>query len=172
MACNGHAIGASVTSATLCDAIVASPDVTFTTPFGRLGITPEGCSSIHFEKSFGADFAHEMLHENRVLKAEDGVKIGFVDEVVQDSNALLSRAREIASKKIGKPRKIHGTELEEYLQVNYKESHDLAKAFMSEKFLQAQVDFLTSKGKNDVARMFRVMLLLRPIWGRFVKDLM
>ena len=47
VACNGHAIGASVTSATLCDAIVAaSPDVTFTTPFGRLGISPEGCSSV------------------------------------------------------------------------------------------------------------------------------
>ena len=46
-ACNGHAIGASVTSATLCDAIVAaSPEVTFTTPFGRLGISPEGCSSV------------------------------------------------------------------------------------------------------------------------------
>ena len=43
-ACNGHAIGASVTSATLCDAIVAaSPEVTFTTPFDDW-VFSGGCS--------------------------------------------------------------------------------------------------------------------------------
>ena len=184
-ACNGHAIGASVTSATLCDAIVAaSPEVTFTTPFGRLGISPEGCSSvrlhhlclphppththsspqIHFEKCFGKDFANEMLKENRVLRADEALSIGFVDEVVEKEDMLLSRARKIASERIGKPRKIHGEELTRYKDVNLEESHDLAKAFMSEKFLQAQIDFASSKGKNVACFVLPMLRLFGVEW--------
>jgi len=62
VACNGHAIGASVTSATLCDVIVAaSPEVTFTTPFGRLGISPEGCSSVR-RHSLSLSPSHTHTH--------------------------------------------------------------------------------------------------------------
>ena len=173
VACNGHAIGASVTSATLCDAIVAaSPEVTFTTPFGRLGISPEGCSSVHFEKCFGSEFARAMLKENRVLRADEALEIGFVDEVVESEEMLLKRASEMAKDRIGERRKIHGEELTRYREVNLKESHDLANAFMSEKFLQAQIDFAEGKGKSDIARMFRLMLWTRPIWGRMVSGLM
>ena len=42
VAANGPAIGACVTSATLCDAIIASEKATFTTPFARLGKGPSG----------------------------------------------------------------------------------------------------------------------------------
>jgi len=52
-AVNGPGIGACVTSATLCDAIVASERATFSTPFARLGVPAEGCSSYWFEQIMG-----------------------------------------------------------------------------------------------------------------------
>ena len=81
-AVNGPAIGASVTSATLCDAIVASDKATFHTPFSALGITPEGCSSIHFERIMGADNAARMLGpEGWKPTAQEGLDAGFVHTV-------------------------------------------------------------------------------------------
>ena len=70
VACNGHAIGASVTSATLCDVIVAaSPEVTFTTPFGRLGISPEGCSSVRRHSlSLSPSHTHTLLHTSDTFR--------------------------------------------------------------------------------------------------------
>ena len=40
VAINGPAIGASVTSATLCNGIIAAKNATFSTPFAKLGVTP------------------------------------------------------------------------------------------------------------------------------------
>jgi enoyl-CoA hydratase/carnithine racemase len=61
VAINGPAMGASVTSATLCNGIIASERATFSTPFAALGITPEGCSSIHFPRLLGARNAQRMI---------------------------------------------------------------------------------------------------------------
>ena len=63
VAVNGPAIGSCVTTATLCDAILASEKATFSTPFAALGIPPEGCSSVLFERIMGKDFARKMLDE-------------------------------------------------------------------------------------------------------------
>ena len=45
-AINGPAIGASVTTATLCDALLVAEAASLSTPFARLGVPPEGCSSV------------------------------------------------------------------------------------------------------------------------------
>ncbi len=64
VAVNGPAIGASVTSATLCDGIIASEKATFSTPFAALGVTPEGCSSVHFSRIMNQANADRMLGED------------------------------------------------------------------------------------------------------------
>ena len=60
-AVNGPAIGASVTSATICDGIIASEKATFSTPFAALGVPAEGCSSVTFAKLLGEETAKRIL---------------------------------------------------------------------------------------------------------------
>merc|ERR1712106_749638 len=78
IAANGPAIGACVTSASLCDAIVASEKATFLVPFARLSIPPEGCSSVHFERMLGKEAARKMLEEGWKPSAAEAKEIGLV----------------------------------------------------------------------------------------------
>ncbi|MCP4048423.1 MAG: enoyl-CoA hydratase/isomerase family protein, partial [Gammaproteobacteria bacterium] len=79
IAINGPAIGASVTSATLCDGIIASDKATFSTPFAALGVTPEGCSSIQFARLMGQSNASRMLgREGWRPTADEALEAGLV----------------------------------------------------------------------------------------------
>ena len=49
-AVNGPGIGGGVTAPALCDVTIASDKATFLTPFEQLGVKPEGCSTVHFER--------------------------------------------------------------------------------------------------------------------------
>merc|ERR1711909_228159 len=152
IAANGPAIGACVTSATLCDAIIASEKATFTTPFARLGIPPEGCSSVHFERIMGADNAQRMLGpEGWIPTAEEALKAGFVHQVVPH-NDLMKSAQAKAEEWIKEERVknfIKSNQVDEYKAINMRESKELADAFLSTKFIDAQYKFLKSKGKSQ-----------------------
>eukprot|EP01079_Euglenida_sp_SAG-EU17-18_P003662 gene3661-682_t len=142
-AVNGHAIGASVTSATLCDAIVASESATFSTPFHSLGVTPEGCSSVHFPHLMGPDAAHRMLGpEGWKASAQEWANAGVVGRVAP-AHELQQVAQDLGERWIseGKTRAVMGDpapDVAELKQVNKHESLQLAKAFMSAKFLENQ----------------------------------
>merc|ERR1719291_1112193 len=168
IAANGPAIGACVTSASLCDAIVASEKATFLVPFARLSIPPEGCSSVHFERMMGKEAAKKMLEEGWKPSAVEAKEIGLVKDVVPHDQ-LMERAQELAEEwvKIGKVKEIPaGGSVEEYKAVNAKESLELANAFLSYPFLDAQYQFLKSKGKS--ASVFLVLKTLRPIWSKLL----
>lgn len=169
IAANGPAIGACVTSASLCDAIVASEKATFLTPFSRLAITPEGCSSVHFERMMGSEAAHRMLGpEGWKPTAAEALEVGLVKEVVPHDQ-LLARCQELAEEWVagGKKKEIPGGgSVEEYKAVNAKESLELADAFLSYNFLDAQYKFLKSKGKN--ATVFLILKTLRPLWSKLL----
>lgn len=173
VAVNGPAIGASVTSATLCDAIVASNKAKFLTPFGRLGVTPEGCSSVHFEYLIGKENAQKMLVEDWEPSAEEAKAIGLITEVVPHEQ-LAEYAQNLAEQWIAEgkhlvPRTAMGyKDLKRLKEVNAKESVDLGHAFLSEKFLKAQVKFLESKKKKDTAFTFKMLLWSRPLWSKLL----
>ena len=171
IAVNGPAIGASVTSATLCDGIIASEKATFSTPFAALGVTPEGCSSVHFARLMGEKNAERMLgREGWRPSAEEALDAGLIQWVVPHDQ-LADEADRIAREwiKEGAQRSFRGgSERDELKAVNTRESIELANAFLGAPFIKAQYKFLSSKKKWGPAAMFLAMLITRPVWSRFL----
>jgi enoyl-CoA hydratase/carnithine racemase len=171
VAVNGPAIGASVTSATLCDGIIASKKATFSTPFTALGVTPEGCSSVHFARIMGQANAARMLGaEGWRPTGEEALEAGLIQWVAPHEK-LGEEAHRIAQEWIASSAKRGfrgGSERDELKAVNARESVALADAFLSAPFIKAQFQFLWSKKKWGPAGMFLAMLITRPLWSRLL----
>ena len=168
VAVNGPAIGAAVTTATLCDAIIASERATFSTPFARLGVPYEGCSSLVFPKKFGQTVTDRMMgKEGWVPTAKEAAEFGLVSEVVPHED-LLKEAHAMAREwiKKGKTRTYPaGATKAELKAVNARESQALADAFLSPPFLEGQFRFLLSRKKHGPAAMFFLLWKTHPVWS-------
>jgi len=168
VAANGPAIGACVTSATLCDAILASEKATFSTPFAALGVTPEGCSSVMFPRILGEAGQRMLGPEGWKPTAAEALEIGLVQWVVPHEE-LMDEAMRIARGWVeeGKERSYRsGMTEEELLAINARESVELADAFLSPPFLNGQFRFLWSKGKRVPSLVFLAARLTHPLWSR------
>lgn len=170
IAANGPAIGASVTSATLCDGIIASELATFSTPFAALGVPPEGCSSVHFPRLLGAAAPRMLGPEGWKPKAAEALEVGLVQWVVPHAT-LLDEAQRIAEGWVvsGKARGyLAGATREELKRVNAAESEQVADSFLSPPFLEGQFRFLWGKKKHGPALMFLALRLTHPAWSRLL----
>lgn len=171
VAINGPAIGASVTSATLCDGIIASEKATFSTPFAALGVPPEGCSSKQFARLMGEVNAERMLgREGWKPTAKKAQDAGLIQWLVPHDK-LGEKAQHIAQEWIaaGKKRSFRGgSERDELKAINASESVALATAFLGVPFIRAQFRFLWRKKKWGPAMMFLTMLITRPLWSRLL----
>ncbi len=171
IAVNGPAIGACVTSATLCDAVIAAEQATFLTPFHALGVTPEGCSSVHLPRLIGDANTQRMLGpEGWKPTAAQALGIGLVQWVVS-GDELPARAQAIAEQWIaeGKERSYQaGATRDELKAVNARESRDLADALLSRPFLDGQYRFLRRKKKWGPALMFLALRVTQPAWSRLI----
>jgi peroxisomal 3,2-trans-enoyl-CoA isomerase len=172
VAANGPAIGATVTSATLCDGIVAATAATFSTPFHRLGIPPEGCSSIHFARLMGEPTAQRFLgKEGFSPSAAEALTAGLITHVASDDQ-LMAEAQRIAEGWVaeGKQRTFRGGSTKDELKAaNARESIALANAFLSPRFLEGQFKFLAKKKKVAPALLFLSLRVSRPLWSRLLK---
>lgn len=170
IAANGPAIGASVTSATLCDGIIASDRATFSTPFAKLQVPPEGCSSEVFPKLLG-DAAQRMLGaEGWQPTGAEAVEVGLAQWVVPH-DTLMAEAQRIATTWIAEGRTRTypaGFSAEQLYAVNARESKVLAQSFLSPPFLKAQFDFLRSKGKWQLALTFLALAKTHRLWKRLL----
>ena len=170
-ACNGSAVGAAATSAlSLCDAVISVRSATFLTPFKKLGITPEGCSSFTFPRT-SKEAAKALLEEGRKVTANECLDWGLVHLVVEDDcnvvDHALTFAREWLAVGRGRKNAEEGqVDVQTLRRVNKEESKVLAARFMQKPFLKAQYDFALSKKKSAAAWVFYLALLAQPLISR------
>lgn len=55
------------------------------------------------------------------------------------------------------------------IDTSFFQSHDLADAFLATPFLNAQYNFLKSKGKTGPAYTFWFLKTTRPLWSKLLK---
>jgi enoyl-CoA hydratase/carnithine racemase len=139
-AVNGSSVGGATTFQLLCDAVLCAPSATFHTPFKQLGITPEGCSTVTFQRKMGNEGARRMLEDGEKIDAIEAKRLGFVDVLVHDGDDLVAAACTFAEQWIaqGKSRiTVEQGLVEELDQISLKESQQLADAIFLPEFLQA-----------------------------------
>jgi enoyl-CoA hydratase/carnithine racemase len=96
-AVNGHAIGAGLDLATMCDVRVAGENAKFAESFVKLGIIPGDGGAWLLPRIVGFSRATELT-----IDAAEALKIGLVSHVVADAD-LMAKAKEIASKIAANP---------------------------------------------------------------------
>ena len=101
-AVNGPAIGWGMTSMALCDLVYSVPDAIFFTPFVKLGLNVEACSSVTFMRALGRQKASSLILagdrmtaqelENAGLITKILPKEGFIDEVMKIATRLAAQS--------------------------------------------------------------------------------
>jgi enoyl-CoA hydratase/carnithine racemase len=94
-AVHGQAVGIGVTMLVHCDLVIAASDTQMTTPFARLGLSPEAGSSLLMPRIMGHQRAAEVLLLGETLDAERARDFGLVNRVVAPER-LMEEARAVA----------------------------------------------------------------------------
>ncbi|KAM3966337.1 dodecenoyl-CoA delta-isomerase [Aphomia sociella] len=146
---NGPAIGIAATTLALCDLVLASENSYFYTPFTRLGLVAEGCSTFTFPRLIGERKAKEMLLFNYKLSAKEALECGFVNCVYKDEelhNKAWEKINEIAEMSLTSiliTKRLMKDQIREHLLItNNKEAAELKKLRTT-----APINFKTTNSK-------------------------
>lgn len=93
-AVNGPAIAGGTGLATICDFTLATPESKFGYTEVRIGFVPAIVSTF-LVRQIGEKYARDLLLTGRIFAADEGLRLGLVNEIV-DPERLLSRAYELA----------------------------------------------------------------------------
>lgn len=94
-AVNGAAIGLGVTQILPMDMIVASRAAKFSLRFVKMGLVPELASSYYLGLRVGYGQTNELMLTGKTIDAEEALRIGLVDRLVEQDE-LLPTARSLA----------------------------------------------------------------------------
>ena len=94
-AINGAAVGAGLGLAMLCDIRIASDRAKFGSTFARVGVIPGDGGAYLLTRVVGFAKALELILTARLIRADEALEIGLVNQVVDDEQ-VLDRAYEMA----------------------------------------------------------------------------
>ena len=95
-AVSGYALGGGCELTMACDYRIASTKAVFGQPEILLGIIPGGGGTQRLPRLVGPSRAKELMITGRQVKADEALRIGLADEVVEP-DALMQRALEMAT---------------------------------------------------------------------------
>ncbi|RMZ85316.1 hypothetical protein DV738_g60, partial [Chaetothyriales sp. CBS 135597] len=98
-AVNGPAVGWASTSIALFDLVYSVPDAIFMTPFVKLGIVAEACSTVTFQRALGRQKASALILAGEQLTAEELERAGLITKILPKEgflDAVLAIARRLA----------------------------------------------------------------------------
>jgi enoyl-CoA hydratase/carnithine racemase len=101
-AVEGPAIGIGTTLLLHCDLVYASPSAKFALPFVKLGLVPEGGSSLLLPRLAGSVKAAELLLLAESFDADTALGMGLVNEVVE-GQPVVDRAFQRATTLADRP---------------------------------------------------------------------
>lgn len=96
----GHAAGAGVGLACLCDVVVAEQNSTFTLSFLRIGLGPDWGVTHTVARRAGAAAIQRLLLTREGVKGPDALRLGIVDVLTPPGGALgaaMEQARNLAA---------------------------------------------------------------------------
>jgi crotonobetainyl-CoA hydratase len=92
-AVNGVAMGGGFEIALACDLIIASENAVFALPEPRVGLAAMAGGLHRLPRQIGLKRAMGMILTGRHVKAQEGLELGFVNEVVPQGQALEAAER-------------------------------------------------------------------------------
>jgi enoyl-CoA hydratase len=135
-AVSGPALGGGCELALACDLRIASDGARFGQPEILLGIIPGGGGTQRLARLVGPARAKDMILTGRQVAADEALRIGLVDEVIEREQ-LMIRARELAGSLARGPLAAHAlakAAIDDGLQVTLAEGLALEQAAFVEVF--------------------------------------
>ena len=154
-AINGFALGGGCELAMACDIRIASAKAKFGQPEAGLGITPGFGGTQRLPRIVGLGKAKELIYTCDIIKADEALRIGLVNRVVE-VEALLDEAKAMAKKiAVNAPIavKLCKDAINRGMQVNIDEAivieaSDFGKCFLTEDQKEGMTAFIERREKN------------------------
>ncbi|EDV97441.1 enoyl-CoA delta isomerase 2 [Drosophila grimshawi] len=151
---NGPAIGIGATITGLSDVAWCADEAYFLTPFSKLGLVPEACSSYTFPLIMGRSKATELLVLGEKMSAQEAYHFHFVSRIFKLSELdsvvwpKIRQFSELPPKSMRECKRLINLPLQENLvRCNNAECEALLGRFKDDEFVQAVINFSMRKSK-------------------------
>jgi enoyl-CoA hydratase/carnithine racemase len=155
-AVEGFAVGIGSTMLLHCDLVYAGRSTLFSLPFVKLGLSPEGASTLLLPQLAGSKLATELLLLGRNFGAPEAKRAGLINETVDDGTALstaLDTARallEVPPESLAITKRLLQRNRDHILQVIDEEAEELGRRAASPS-AQAAIDRLLKRRESRSA---------------------